>query len=363
MINPKDIIRAFEQQIPDDIRTLAQAFIDTPSRRFVLGRTQRSAALLDLFDISGIVDDFCEPGTTWQGKSVFRGRNLPAGAIVINAVLSSPRTLHERLSAQGVAVLSYADFCRCSEGKVPLLYFVEEARNDLEEHLAHWQALYDDFHDDASRQVCRDILRFRLTGDYHGLAAYSNRPWDQYFDSAIGSSIDVFVDAGGYDGDTSEEFCKRYPNYQRVYLFEPSAENLAKAKQRLAKVRDIEYIPQGVSDSCGTLSFSDGQGSSSAVSSTGTIHIPVTTIDAAIAEPVSMIKMDLEGWELHALKGAEQHIRNDCPILAIGAYHHASDFWRIREYVRSLGCSYDLHIRHYTESLFETVLYFVPSKR
>ena len=220
--------------------------------------------------------------------------------------------------------------------------------------------MYADLADAESRQVCCDILRYRLTGDYSLLASYDYRPWDQYFEDFIGTNLRVFVDAGGYDGDTAEQFSQRYPCYQRIYLFEPDGANMAKARQRLALARDIHYVNQGLSDSPGTLTFSIDGGSASAVSIGGGTLIPVTTIDAYIDEPVSLIKMDLEGWELNSLKGAQRHIRDDRPVLAISAYHHPSDFWRIREFVRSLGLDYDLRMRHYSESWTETVLYFVP---
>jgi hypothetical protein len=73
--------------------------------------------------------------------------------------------------------------------------------------------------------------------------------------------------------------------------------------------------------------------------------------------------MDLEGWELNALRGASRHIREDHPKLAISVYHHPSDFWRIPEYVLGLRGAYDVHLRHYSEGWSETVMYFIPRTR
>ncbi|HTH94758.1 MAG TPA: FkbM family methyltransferase [Rhodocyclaceae bacterium] len=362
MIDAARIIQSFTSDIPLAIRALVAQFSSGTVPRFLLGRNAESEVLSRLIDVDGFIDDFCQPGTTWQGKPVMRGSDVPRDAIVVNCVSNSkPRTAHMRIATHGIEkIISYADLCRSEPGRYPLLPFVEQTRNDLASNAAHWQALYDDLSDDTSRQVCNDILRYRLTGDYNVLAGYEYRPWDQYFEDFIGRKLDVFVDAGGYDGDTAEQFCKRYPDYRRVYLFEPSAANMIKARQRLSGVRDIEYVEQGVSDACGTLSFSSELGSASIVSTHGSVSIPVTTIDTYIKEPVSLIKMDLEGWELNSLRGAENHIRTDSPVLAISAYHHPSDFWRIREYIRGFGLSYDLLMRHYSESWTETVLYFVP---
>lgn len=362
MINAKHVIKAFESDIPPAIRMLSELFSSGTAPRFLLGRNAESEALSRLIDVDGFIDDFCPPDTAWNGKPVIRGDKVPHDAVVVNCVSNSkPRTAHSRMAANGSRnIIAYADLCRTEPGRYPLLPFVEQTRRDLADHEPHWQSLYNDLFDDTSRQVCQDILGYRLTGDYSRLNAYDYRPWDQYFESFIGQRLNVFVDAGGYDGDTTEQFCRRYPDYQRVYLFEPSSTNMAKARQRLAGVRDIEYVEQGVSNACGTLSFSSELGSASIVSEQGAVTIPVTTIDTYIQEPVSLIKMDLEGWELNSLKGAELHIRNDVPVLAISAYHHPSDFWRIREYIRSFNLPYDLLMRHYSESWTETVLYFVP---
>jgi hypothetical protein len=87
----------------------------------------------------------------------------------------------------------------------------------------------------------------------------------------------------------------------------------------------------------------------------------VTTIDEEIKEPLSMIKMDLEGWELNALRGARRRIGQDHPKLAVAVYHCASDFWRIPEFVLGVRGDYTIYLRHYTEGWSETVMYFIPS--
>ena len=85
----------------------------------------------------------------------------------------------------------------------------------------------------------------------------------------------------------------------------------------------------------------------------------MTTLDLAVAEPVSLIKMDLEGWELTALAGCERHIRDDRPKLAIAVYHRASDFRTVWRYARSIHPDYKVYLRHYTQGWSETVMFFV----
>jgi FkbM family methyltransferase len=196
------------------------------------------------------------------------------------------------------------------------------------------------------------------------LKDYTYRPTEQYFDSICPTAPnDVFVDCGGFDGDTTEQFIKRCPNFKRVWIFEPSEANLQKAKLRLTGIRDINFIAKGVSDVPGTLKFNAEAGSASAVSETGENTIVVTTIDNEINDHVTFIKMDLEGWELKALEGSRGHIERDHPKMAIAVYHRASDFLKIPEFVLNIRHDYKIYLRHYTEGWTETVMYFVPQKK
>jgi FkbM family methyltransferase len=188
---------------------------------------------------------------------------------------------------------------------------------------------------------------------------YAIRVKDQYFEPLLDLRSEVFVDAGGFDGDTTEELCRRVPDYRKVHLFEPSQHNMRAAKTRLAAYRDIVFHTEGLSDQVGSVTFDAEAGSASAVTSGAGEQVQMTTLDLAVAEPVSFIKMDLEGWELTALAGCERHIRDDRPKLAIAVYHRASDFRTVWRYARSIHPDYKVYLRHYTQGWSETVMFFV----
>lgn len=76
-------------------------------------------------------------------------------------------------------------------------------------------------------------------------------------------------------------------------------------------------------------------------------------------EKVSFIKMDLEGMEMAALKGADALIRKQKPKLAICLYHKISDFWNIPEYMLEMNPEYRLYIRQHTPHWPETVCYAI----
>ena len=143
-------------------------------------------------------------------------------------------------------------------------------------------------------------------------------------------------------------------------MFGPSPPNVVAARQQLQPMRDIEIVVAAVSDTAGTLAFDPSAGSATRVADAVGLKVNVVTIDEAVGEPADFIKMDLEGWERHALIGTRAHIAHDHPKLAIAVYHQPDDFRRTPEYVLGLRSDYDLYLRHYSEGWSETVMYFIP---
>lgn len=344
---------------------LAGVFVspDSAERRYILGRNEDAVALSQQIDVQAFVDDFACGDMTMSGIPIVRGEAVPHDAIIVNCSTSiSPVSAHRRAENLNVSgVIALGDLCHYFPDRFSYPGFVVEMRDDFYKHENKWKSLYEVLTDVQSKQVLIDVMNFRLTCNYRHMQFYSVRLEEQYFEDFLGlTKGEIFVDTGGYDGDTTEQFCNRCPDYERIYLIEPSQHNLAHAKKRLSGRRDITYIEKGVSDTSGKLRFNPEAGSASSLSIEGICSIEVAPLDQLIAGKTTFIKMDLEGWELNALQGATRHILEDHPKLAIAVYHHASDFWRIFEYVWSLRQDYHVYLRHYTEGWSETVLFFVP---
>jgi hypothetical protein len=102
--------------------------------------------------------------------------------------------------------------------------------------------------------------------------------------------------------------------------------------------------------------------SSSSITEDGDVMINVDRLDNLSHIAPSFIKIDIEGSEFSAICGAKKVILRNHPRLAISVYHKPGDFWRIPELILGIRDDYDILIRHYTESIYETVMFFLPRK-
>lgn len=129
----------------------------------------------------------------------------------------------------------------------------------------------------------------------------------------------------------------------------------------------FECYPFGVADKNGQVAIVMGDSTSSVAAEQNTLHgtvAQIRMIDEVLRnEQVSFIKMDIEGSELAALKGAQTVIKSHKPILAICIYHSIFDMLDIPLYIKSLEPEYQIYIRHYTGELLETVCYAIPRER
>ena len=189
----------------------------------------------------------------------------------------------------------------------------------------------------------------------------------EYFDLPALEHIDreVFVDAGGFDGETSRSFAHWAKNYEHIYVFEPAIEQQEKCRENLKDFMHVSIEPYGLWSKSGNRSFIiNGAGTNCSEETNarggGTI-IPVVSLDEYLKEKhVTFIKMDIEGSEMEALRGAEHIIRTQHPKLAISVYHCRDDVWRVPMLLLEYYPAYRLYYRVYAFSGNDTVLFAVP---
>ncbi|HBG48363.1 MAG TPA: hypothetical protein DDW90_02410 [Cyanobacteria bacterium UBA9971] len=131
-----------------------------------------------------------------------------------------------------------------------------------------------------------------------------------------------------------------------------------KAQENLKKYENIEFIKKGLYSKSAVFRFNSLGGLGSTIDQDGNTRIEVASIDEVLDKKADYIKMDIEGAELEALKGAKKQLEQGVQ-LAISLYHKSEDIWEIPEYIKHVNPDYKFYLRHYTNAIFETVLYAV----
>lgn len=227
-------------------------------------------------------------------------------------------------------------------------------------------ALNELWNDDESRRIFQNIIEFRLTFNKKLIHDSSSKNI-QYFENGViqTGEQEIFADCGAYSGDTLQEFRKQTKNrFKKYYAFEPDEENMKKLRQIIEETDNGRIIPvtAGVYITSGKISFlAEGALDSRISLSQGTDSIQVFSLDDFFKhkEAPTFIKMDIEGAEEEALRGAEGLLRADAPKLAISVYHRAADLWRLPLLIKGLQKHYRLYLRHYSSEIVDTVCYAV----
>ncbi len=135
--------------------------------------------------------------------------------------------------------------------------------------------------------------------------------------------------------------------------FKALQENVRKMPER----ERIKIFNLGIWDDECDITYSIGKSQSTVgVAGDGISH--VMPLDSILKdENVTFIKMDIEGAEPQALRGASNIIREQTPKLAICVYHDFRHLWEIPIYINSLASKYRIYLRHHTNLEYETVCY------
>ena len=315
-----------EKQYPDAIEFCKFFLREKVRPRYVLGRNEYAASIAKYAEVNGFIDDFtCE--TEFLGKPIFKMNEITSESLVVSAVIFVvPLTALRKLKSRGFACLDYFNFFKYSGLALKEIEFLRESKEDIEKNRDKYQWVYDRLEDEMSKCVLDRLLNFRFSSDLNYMIGFEHAPEEQYFEDFLDLKPgEVFVDAGGYDGKTALEFIKRCPDYKSIHFFEPDPNNVVLARNNLSKHHNIYFYTMGLAETKKTLRFISGEGSASKVSEAGDIEIRMDAIDNLIEEPISMIKMDIEGAEGIALEGTRAHILKDHLKLAICCYHKFDD--------------------------------------
>jgi FkbM family methyltransferase len=204
-------------------------------------------------------------------------------------------------------------------------------------------------------------------------------------------AITIF-DAGAYIGDVTASYLKNFPQ-AKIYSFEPSPESFAKVKARFEVVANVIPINAAISQQEGEASFflnqlpvansllerpKEGKKYYPArAEAIETIQVRTISFDSFAAEnnlkKINILKMDIQGGELNALKGAVKllsegaidlifsevlfvSLYQDCPLM-----HDIASF--LENYDYSLYDIYELMRRGDGQLRYANALFISPGIR
>ncbi len=233
--------------------------------------------------------------------------------------------------------------------------------------------------DDESVRVLERIIRFR-----ESFTAETYVPPDgqlEYFpgDVPLFRSLESvrFVDGGAYGGETTKallEYCgTRGIPLEYSAAFEPDPGNMVRLRKEADRLVHDEnsasrffLFPAALWSSAATLQFNGTCTSSSAVDRTpgspdSSCSVCAVSLDCCLysAGP-NFIKLDIEGAEGEAVRGAERIIREQKPVLAVCVYHRPADLWELPLLIRRLHDGYRMYLRLHGHMGTSLVVYCCP---
>lgn len=233
----------------------------------------------------------------------------------------------------------------------------------LSAHEGELDEVYSRLADEASRQVFRGLLDYKLSGRLCYLDEITTEKSDVFTQILRPVHNGVYVDLGAFNGDTIREYLAYMPCCGQIVAMEPDPKNYSRLCAGLAE-QDIPYKTYPYAAWCReeTLYFKGGRGGrNSMLSRAGKLPVQAVPLDQLLAgSRADVIKLDVEGAESEALAGAKQTITNYAPQLIVSGYHCPDDLFALPLQVLSYRSDYQMYLRkHPYIPAWDVNFYFV----
>ena len=289
-------------------------------------------------------------------------------SIIVITFIGNPVEINQKLKSHGIPF-----FC-ASDCIFEMICNMERSREWFSRN--NMSEVFEWLHDDESKRIYTNVICNRIAPslaefDFDGL--YSE---GEYFDTDVFKLDDheCYVDCGAYIGDTVERMldCTN-GRASCIYAFEMDKENYVQLQTNVERLREqyglspdlFHLYNAGVWNENGRQPYGKelcGTQESFCLFKTEVVDYAelVKMDDLLQGNRISFIKLDIEGAECNALKGARNIIQKNKPKIAVCLYHRLQDFWEIPSILKQMVPEYRFYVRHHQNGTFGgTVLYAV----
>ena len=223
---------------------------------------------------------------------------------------------------------------------------------------------------EKSKEIFDKVIKFYDTKQPIEEKYISNYP--EY----LHPNIPIVTDNVVIDGGVSEDLLFTFDfgiyvgESGKVIGFEPNTTVIDKINHDIknSKLKNITVYSVGLWDKNCTKTFYLKENLDSSLTnkenSTGEIKVQLVKLDDFLhrngINKVDFIKLDIEGAEIQALKGAKETILKNKPNMAISAYHNKKDIYNIILYIKKLNPDYKFYLgyhRPYSSDFINVILY------
>ena len=287
--------------------------------------------------------------------------------------------VYKQLQDLGISkIFSFNEYCFKNEKLLPYYSLLSKSdfKQEYDKNLHSIEKVKQLLFDEKSRDIFNSLFKWfwdlGLAGGVGGPYLFNNSKESDryiYFDPNVYKPIqnEHLIDCGAYNGDTLLACPYQLSKYDG---FEPDPKNYQSLiNNKLIDNNNFKAWNCAVGAYDGIIQFSNTGTVTSKIyskneeKSTKLIDVEQARIDSKIPDSgPTIIKMDLEGYELEALEGCKKlDITN--AVFAICTYHKLSHLWEIPLMLNKLAKSHKLIFRSYGEDWFETIIYAVPESR
>lgn len=234
----------------------------------------------------------------------------------------------------------------------------------VEERFEDVASIYNKLCGEHDKKTYLTVIKALATGD-SGYISLSDYP--QYCHPVCKPVVgDIVVDGGLDTAETPKMFATMISKTGEVFGFEPGPQ-VVNCENGVKGFGNITIINMGLSSQKGVFYLTNSSSASQVIHSyaEGAVECKVIDMDTFFTDYTdkypTLIKLDIEGSEQAALRGARSVLNAFHPKMMVAIYHSPADYIDIPMFFVNQYPEYDLHIGHHTESQCETVLYAAMS--